>query len=142
MSNDERRRVLASASIDELNNLLGVLAKLPGEVVYELASVRGINDIAKLVAELPIDEVADVLSKLPPKVRADVLLMLPQELSSEVLRVLKYHPESVGGIMTTRVPVFKARQTIGEVVEAYAYKVKQGLYETRNYIYAWTTRAG
>ena len=88
------------------------------------------------MAELPIDEVADVLSKLPPKVRADVLLLLPQELSSEVLRVLKYHPESVGGIMTTRVPVFKARQTIGEVIEAYAYKVKQGLYETHNYIYA------
>jgi len=136
LGSDKRRRILASASVDDLSNLLEVLAKLPDEVVYELASVKGVDDIARMLSKLPVDEVADVLPKLPPRVRVDVLRVLPQELGSEVLRVLKYHPESVGGIMTTQVPVFEAHLTVGEVIETYIRKVKLGLYDTHNYIYA------
>jgi len=136
LGSDERRRILASASVDELGSLLEVLAKLPDEVVYELASVKGVDDIAKMLSKLPVDEVADVLPKLPPRVRVDVLRVLPQELSSEVLRVVKYHPESVGGIMTTQVPVFEVHLTVGEVIETYIRKVKLGLYDTHNYVYA------
>jgi magnesium transporter len=135
-SSERRRRILASVPVDRLGNLLGVLSKLPDEVVYELASVKGVDDIVKILSKLPVDEVADVLPKLPPRVRVDVLRVLPQELSSEVLRVIKYHPESVGGIMTTQVPVFDARLAVGEAIETYIRKVKLGLYDTHNYVYA------
>lgn len=136
LGSDERKRILASASVENLGSLLEVLAKLPDEIVYELASVKGVDDIAKMLLKLPIDEVVDILPKLPPRVRVDVLRVLPQELASEILRVIKYHPESVGGIMTTQVPVFEDHLTVGEVLETYIRKVRQGLYDTHNYIYA------
>jgi len=132
LDEDYRRKIFAASSLE---NLVEVLARLPDEIVFELASVKGADDIAKMLSKLPVDEVADVLFKLPSKLRIDLIKLLPPELSSEVAKVTKFPPESVGGIMTTQVPVFEGSTTVGEAIDIYIQKSKLGLYDKHNYIY-------
>lgn len=132
LDSDERMKLFTAA---DLNNLLEVLARLPDEIIYEIASVKGVDDMAKMIVRLPIDEVADVLFKLPSKMRIEILRVLPSELSSEVVKVMKFPPESVGGIMTTQIPVFEENVTVGEALDIYIHRTRLGLYDKHNYIY-------
>jgi magnesium transporter len=128
-----RRKLFASAS---LTNIVPVLARLPDDVVFEIATVKGVDDLAKMLVKLHVDEIADILFKLPSKTRLDILKILPQDLSAEVAKVMKFPPESVGGVMTTQVPVFDADMSVGGVIDVYIHKIKLGLYDKHNYIYA------
>ncbi len=132
LNSDERRKLFASSS---LNNLVDVLARLPDEFVYEIASVKGVDDMAKIIIRLPIDETADVLLKLPSKMRIEILRLLPSELLSDVLKVMKFPPESVGGIMTTQIPIFDKSTSVGETIDLYIQKNRLGLYDRHSYIY-------
>lgn len=132
LGSDERRKLFASSS---LNNLIEVLARLPDEIIYEISSVKGVDDMAILLSKLPIDEVADVLSKLPSRMRLDILKLLPADLSSEIAKVMKFSPESVGGVMTTQIPVFEEDLTVGEAIDLYIQKSRHGLYDKHNYVY-------
>lgn len=132
LDNGVRRKLFTSSSLD---NLIEVLARLPDEIIYEISSVKGVDDMAKMLMRLPIDEVADVLFKLPSKMRADILRVFPSDLSSEIAKVMKFPPESTGGIMTTQVPVFEGDMTVGEAIDIYIQKSRLGLYDKHNYIY-------
>jgi magnesium transporter len=132
LDSDSRRKLILASS---LSNLVEVMARLPDEVIFEIASIKGVDDLAKIFSRLHVDDAADVLVKIPPKVRAEVLKVLPHELSAEIAKVMKYSPESVGGIMTTQVPVFEEDLTVGEAVSTYINKVKLGLYDKHNYVY-------
>ena len=88
-----RRKIFAASNLEDL---VDVLARLPDEIVYEMASVKGVDDIVKLLTKLPVDEIADVLYKLPSKMRLEILRMLPPEFSSEVGKIMRSPPESVG----------------------------------------------
>ncbi len=132
LGSDYRREILL---VSDLDNIADVMARMPDEILFEIASIRGVDDIAKVLSKLHVDDIADVLIKIPPKIRTEVLRALPQELSAEVVKVMKYPPESVGGIMTTQVPVFDEDLTVGEAVNIYVNKMKLGLYDKHNYIY-------
>ncbi|MCS7111073.1 MAG: magnesium transporter [Ignisphaera sp.] len=132
LGSDEKRKLFASSN---LNNLTEVLARLPDEIIYEISSVKGVDDMAKILSKLPIDEVADVLFKLPSRMRFEILRVLPSDLSSEVARVMKFSPESVGGVMTTQIPVFEEDLTVGEAIDLYIQKSRLGLYDKHSYIY-------
>ncbi|MEM1644950.1 MAG: magnesium transporter [Ignisphaera sp.] len=132
LDSDDRRRLITGLS---LSNLIEVLARLPDDIVFEMASIIGIDDLAKILIKLPVDEVADILLKLPSKIRFEVLKVLPSEFSAEVSKVMKFPPESTGGIMTTQVPIFDENLTVGEAIDLYIQKTKLGLYDKHNYIY-------
>ncbi|MCC6046396.1 MAG: magnesium transporter [Ignisphaera sp.] len=133
LSNSVRRKVLA---VLDLSRVAEALASLPIEVVHDIAYVKGVDDITKAVSKLPVDEAADFLFKLPPRTRSEVLRLLPKDFSKTVVELMKYPPESVGGIMTTMVPVFPGDMTVGEVISAYVEKVRVAAYEPHHYIYA------
>uniref|UniRef100_A0A7C4FAB3 Magnesium transporter MgtE n=1 Tax=Ignisphaera aggregans TaxID=334771 RepID=A0A7C4FAB3_9CREN len=133
LSNSVRRRVL---TVLDLNRVIEVLATLPVEVVHEIAYAKGVDDISKVVAKLPVDEAADFLFKLPSRIRSEVLKLLPRDFAKTVLELMRYPPESVGGIMTTMVPVFPGDMSVGDVLSAYVEHVKAGTYEPHHYIYA------
>ncbi len=122
-------------SVMDLERISEELAKLPVELVSEIISVKGLDDIVKVLVKLPVDEVADFISKLSSKTRIDVLKLLPKDFAYTVASLAKFPPESVGGIMTTMVPVFTSEMSVGEVLDAYIQKSKLGLYESHYYIY-------
>lgn len=122
-------------SVMDLERISEELAKLPVELVNEITSVKGFDDIVKVLVKLPVDEVADFISKLPSKTRVEVLKLLPRDFAYTVASLMKFPPESVGGVMTTMVPVFVSEMSVGEVLDAYIQKSKLGLYESHYYIY-------
>ncbi|MCI4436831.1 MAG: hypothetical protein JHC33_08505 [Ignisphaera sp.] len=66
-------------AVIDLEKLVDVLARLPTEVAHEIARAKGVDDISRVVAKMPVDEAADFLSKLPTKVRTEVLKLLPKD---------------------------------------------------------------
>jgi len=132
LDSEHRRRLFASSS---LSNVAPVLARLPDEIVFEIATVKGIDDLVKVLVNLRVDEITDVLFKLPSRARVEVLRMLPHDISVEVRKVIRFPPESVGGIMTTQIPVFEADMTVGEALDTYLNRARLGLYDKHYHIY-------
>ncbi len=132
LENQIRRRII---SVIPLDHIAPVLTRLSDEALYEIAISRGVSELARVLVDVPPDDVADVLQRLPPRIRNQILNLLPPWKSEEVLRLLRYPPESAGGVMTTRIPVFNSRERIDKVLEKYVAKYQLGLYDKHNYVY-------
>lgn len=132
LSSEDRRRILVYV---DLKVIADELAKLPPEIVVDIASVKGTDDIVRVVESLPVDEAADFLSKTPHRTRLEVLRSLPRDQAKTIAALMKFPPESVGGVMTTMVPVFPEDVTVGEALDTYIQRAKLGLYESSHYFY-------
>jgi magnesium transporter len=132
LKSDLRIKLLGVMDLEKIKD---ELAKLPPEVISEVVSVKGLDDIVRVLVKLPVDEVADFISRAPSKSRGEILKLLPRDFATLVASLVKFPAESVGGVMTTMVPVFHADMTVGEALEAYIQKSKLGLYESHYYIY-------
>ena len=95
----------------------------------------GIDAIAKAITNLPYDEATDIIGKLPYRQRVYILHLLPKDMAIEIERLLKYHPESVGGIMTTQIPIFPMNMVVGEARKIYVEKDTRKLYDKHYYVY-------
>lgn len=132
LNSDERYKLFTKTT---LSSLAEVLAKLPDEIVYEIVIVKGLDEVSKIINILPLDEVADVLGKLPPRYRNKIIEIMPRETAEEVSKILKYPPESVGGVMTPQIPVFNWNMKVGDAISTYVTRDRLGLYDRHHYIY-------
>lgn len=132
LDTDHRGELLSRIS---LNSIANILSKLPDEVFYQLTLVRGLDDLSKALTRLPYDEVADVMLKLTPRQRSQLLSILPKDSAYEIEKLLKYPPESVGGVMTTQVPIFGSDVSVAEARDMYVARDRAGLYDKHHYIY-------
>lgn len=119
-----------------LLSMSSVISKFSEDLLHEIASLKGIDELIELIGRIPIDEAVDLIQKLPPKVAAKTLNALPVQKSREISELLKYPPESVGGIMTTRIPIFRAVAVVDEVVREYIARESAGAYDKHSYLYA------
>ena len=118
-----------------LRNMSSVIPKLSEDILSEITSLRGLDELLELISEMPIDEAVDLIQKLPPKTASKILNLLPPSRAKEISELLKYPSESIGGIMTTRIPIFKPTLTIEEVIKEYLLKESSGAYDKHSYIY-------
>ena len=132
LKDEFRAKLLSAMSLDRIGD---ELAKLPAEIISEIVAVKGFEDIVKVLVKLPVDEVADFISKAPSRVRIEILRLLPRDYAQLVASLMKFPAESVGGVMTTMVPVFPGDMLVGEVLDIYVQKSKQGVYESHYFIY-------
>ncbi|MCD6340494.1 MAG: magnesium transporter [Desulfurococcales archaeon] len=129
----EDRRKLAVMIPDSV--YVEIIAKLPQQVLNDVLKVLGIRRLARIAIELPVDELADLLEALPPSLRISLLRELPAWKIAEVRPLLKYPPETAGGIMTTRIPVFYEERLVGDAVEEFIARSEFEGYDTSRYIY-------
>jgi len=134
----EDRRKLAVMIPDSV--YVEIIAKLPQQVLSDVIKVLGIRRLARIAIELPVDELADLLSILPPSLRISLLRELPAWKIAEVRPLLKYPPETAGGIMTSRIPVFYEEKLVGEAVEEFVTRSEFEGYDTSRYIYVVDSR--
>jgi len=132
LENSVRRKIISAVP---LTHIASVLARLPDELLYEIVISRGLSEFTRVLIDVPPDDVADILQKLPSRIRSQILNLLPPWKAEEVTKLLRYSPESAGGIMTTRVPVFNHRERIDKVIEKYVTKYQLGLYDKHSYVY-------
>lgn len=92
--------------------LLWLSPELAGSL---LAGMRPASAAAVLGA-LPSDERADLLGGIPEGPRREIQGLLPELQRSESERLLRYPPDSAGGLMETELMVFPAGTTVGDVL--------------------------
>jgi magnesium transporter len=73
---------------------------------------------ARLIGLMAPDDAADLLQALPPEGREAVLAVLPVSLALSLRRLVGYHEESAGGLMTTDFLSLDSGMTIAEATEA------------------------
>ncbi|ALL01820.1 divalent cation transporter [Pyrodictium delaneyi] len=111
---DVRRRLYRVLSAQSLG---GIMLLADEATLREIAESVDLDHLAKAIATLDPDEAVDVLQKLPEKLRRQLLGRLPEELRREALRLLRYPPDTAGGIMTTSIPVLRAGDTVQQALQ-------------------------
>ncbi|MHB8343344.1 MAG: magnesium transporter MgtE N-terminal domain-containing protein [Ferrimicrobium sp.] len=117
--------LLEQASDDEGREIFSALQSDPefeADVVEELEpsrrreALRGKSDteLGELLGTMEPDDAVDLLLALDQRRREDVLALIPLPERSAVKKLLLYHPETAGGLMTTDVVSIAATDTIGE----------------------------
>lgn len=132
LDSDSRRKLIG---IIPGSYYIEILPRLPEDLLYEVVMIKGVSKVASAIAEMHPDVIADILEKLPIRIRRQIIALLPPWKIEEVAEILKYPPESAGGVMTTRIPVFSANETVGRTLEKYLVKYQLGLYDRLEYIY-------
>ena len=98
--------------------------ELSGEALIEMPADEHAEDTlaaldaaeaAEIVDELADDDAADILGELDPEDQARILAEV--EHPAEVQRLLRYDPETAGGLMTTEVVTVPVTATAAEAID-------------------------
>ena len=100
-------KALKVATFEELSDFMKVVALEP------------LNDSEKIEAfrSLPVDELADLFDHLSDEDLKKYLNMLAKDVRERVLSLLKFNPDSAGGIMTTDVLTLMAGFTVDQAIK-------------------------
>jgi sporulation protein YlmC with PRC-barrel domain len=92
-----------------------VFEELDPEHQVEFIEARSDADAAQLLGSMAPDDAADLISEIDQDRRAPILELLPEPQRKKVRSLLRYHPETAGGLMS---PDFLELPGIGTVAEA------------------------
>jgi magnesium transporter len=93
-----KQKIFNFLSPDIASEVLSLVSPLTQTELTEELSHAALGD---LVERLDSDDAADLLSALPEEQARAVLEQVPEELSAEMERLLRYPPDTAGGIMQT-----------------------------------------
>lgn len=121
------------------------LVRMPNDVLAAILDEAEEDDKGKLLdlfpshqktdimSEMASDELADLLGNLDPEEAAELIHSMDEEKASQLKDLLKYDPETAGGIMATE---FVSISTLMNVEDTLKYLQIHGEdAETLNYIY-------
>lgn len=128
LEKEDRIEVYRALSLDTLARIMVIADP---DTVEEITSSVDQRKIVKALARLDADEATDVLQKMPESLRRKILYQLPPELRRAVARLMRYPPETAGGVMTTDIPVFGEQQTVYDALNA----LREHDYDVRDTIF-------
>ncbi|MGF1449502.1 MAG: magnesium transporter [Opitutales bacterium] len=111
---DERRDVLRKLSAEAD---AAILAEMEPEAASEVVSAMKETRALSILNELDLDDAADLLEELDTPERDRLLEQLEDETADTVRELIRYDPESAGGIMTPRVATVHADQTADAAIQ-------------------------
>ena len=76
------------------------------------------EELGSIVGEMETDDAADLLQELDKATAERVLAVLPSDERKDVAHLLRYDPDSAGGIMQTELVSVATTATVGDAVEA------------------------
>src|SRR5688572_11279701 len=91
---------------------------------------------AALVSQMTPDDRTDVLEEIDEEVAEEIVSELPQEAREETERLLKYEPDTAGGLMTTEFVSVSADMQVDAALEAVRSLARSGRKEATYAIYA------
>lgn len=95
----------------------GVLEELRDDLAAEFLRVLEPEGAARVIEAMPPEEAVDILEQLEPEDREPILLACEPLARSEIRRLLRYAPDSAGGLMTTDIARLPLGMTAGEAIE-------------------------
>ncbi|MEN8007174.1 MAG: magnesium transporter, partial [Candidatus Krumholzibacteriota bacterium] len=131
MNVEDTARILRMLPPDPLAE---VLSEIDNRSLSALFTLLDIDEIADIIEEMPSDEAADVIGELDTEQAAEILAAMEEEERSEVADLLRYPPESAGGIMGKEFAACSVEQTAGQAVAVLRELDEDDLEET-HFIY-------
>ena len=113
-----------------------ILPKLPSEILESIVVEIERERLIKIATSLPADELSDLFNKLPFHWKKKLSKWLPTWKLNEVKPLLAYPPDTAGGLMTNRIPIFFEGLEVDKVIKEFTVRLKFDEYDTSHYIYA------
>lgn len=113
----------------------GALSELEHDPQRELLLAISPQKLSPLLALLPPNLVADLVPELPPGERRSVLDSMPLEQRRRVQSLLRYPPDTAGGIMSDRFIFLRDSMTVEEVRELLRAQVQDERSQDIAYLY-------
>lgn len=95
----------------------GVLEELRDDLAADFLLVLEPGAAARVLEEMAVEEAVDILERLDPEEREPILKACEPLVRSEIRRLLRYAPDSAGGLMTTEIARLPLGMTAGEAIE-------------------------
>ena len=110
--------------------MANVLKVSDPEVAAEIVESLTPRTLSRVLEHLEADEIADLVQKLSQDLRSKVLSALSEKDREKVTDILRYPPESAGGIMSTSIAVVNEDATAQEALQT----LKKGKYDVRDVV--------
>ena len=95
-----------------------VFEELDPEHQVEFVEARSDADAAQLLGSMAPDDAADLISEIDQERRAPILELLPEPQRKKVRSLLRYHPETAGGLMSPDFLELPGTATVMDALEA------------------------
>lgn len=109
-----RKKVYKVLSLKILSE---TLPYAPIEIIREISESVPPSDLASCLENLDPDDLADVVQSLDESIRKSVLKHISREKIKVIESLLKYKPDTAGGLMTTRVLAVPPETSVGVTLE-------------------------
>jgi CBS domain-containing protein len=113
MSDRERTAVVASLDDEQLADLF---EELPETDQAEILADIGLERAADILEEMAPDDAADLLAELTDERREELLAAMEPEEAEPVQRLLRFDPDTAGGLMTPEPIIFGPDATVAEAL--------------------------
>lgn len=113
----DRERKAVFEFIEDVHYKAELITELDAAIFQELITNYEIEKIKDIILELPGDDQADVLELLPDNIEQQIIDLMNTKESREIDELLKYSPESAGGLMVTLPFKMHEDSTAKEAVE-------------------------
>jgi len=113
----------------------GALAEMDHDRQRDLLNALPVEKMAPLFAELAPNIVADLMPALQPPARRATLDALPAEQRNRVQALLRYPPDTAGGVMSDRFISLRGDMTIDQVRELLRPPAREERAEDVAYLY-------
>jgi Mg/Co/Ni transporter MgtE len=110
-----KRRAEVAAALDD-EKLADVLEELPEDDQVEILGKLEERRAADVLEAMAPDDAADLLGELPPEEAEKLLELMEPEEAEPVRRLLSYHEDTAGGMMTTEPVVLSPDATVAEAL--------------------------
>jgi magnesium transporter len=112
-----------------------VLGEVEEEARPELIERLTADELARAVREMPHDRAADVLADISPEKRGAVLGRLSQADRRQVSALLRYAPDTAGGIMTDQFITLDAEATVEDTLRRLRERGEEWTSDAISYLY-------
>jgi CBS domain-containing protein len=109
-----RRDQIAAALDDE--ELADLLEEMPEQDQVRLLASLGLERSADVVEEMQPDDAADLLAELPAEQRERLLTAMESVQAEDLRRLLRYGPQTAGGLMTSQPLIVTPDTSVAEVL--------------------------
>ncbi len=112
---EKRNKILSQLSFKEL---LRVLPELPSKMGADFINSLSLQKDAKLLSNIPSDETVDILQNVSARKRKEILKIFDKSKEKEIRSLLKYSPQTAGGLITTEFIALNKDFSVREAIKS------------------------